>query len=227
MSSGNFSMYNNVELYIIDKKEHRFKKKIEKHNKASATLIQGVLRFLRGEFNPSNVSEGLVNHNSEGAKIYIPSYISFGSGGITDGHYDEVLNASYYDTMLQDELINDMYGRIPISKSELGSSTPGDSGQLTLTTYVPMGYYYNIRNYNGMALLTECGLFSSDYDGVTDTLGNSNAGKMLARVTFDEGEVEQGPDDVILVKWHIGAVSVDDDIYYKNKQTTEGNSWIL
>lgn len=223
MSNGNFELYHNVRITVLNSK-HEVKQTVCKHNKASLTLIQGVLRFLRGEFNPSNITNSSIVHIVDGAKIYIPSYISFGNGGfdLSTGQIEGegTIAAMYSDTVLQRELVSDLYGRLAISKSQIGSESPGDSGQLQLVTYVPQGYYYNFGNYNGSAYLTEVGLFSSDYDG---SIGST--GKLLARVVLDE-PVLQSETDVMIVQWYVGAVSIDDDFYYKDKKGSSNSSWI-
>lgn len=215
-SIGNFDLFHNVKITVLDYK-HEVKQIVHKHNKANMLLIQGILKFLRGEFNPSNITNSSIYHNVNGAKIYIPSYISFGNGGVGS----ETVVPDYSSTMLQNELVSDIYGRLPISKSQIGTGSPGDSGQLQLITYVPQGYYYHF-NTNPIATsmqLTEVGLFSSDYDG---SVGSS--GKMLARLVLDE-PIEQTENDVMLVQWYIGAVSIDDDFYYKGKKGTSNSSW--
>lgn len=223
MSNGNFELYHNVRITVIDN-NRKIKQTIFKHNKASMTLIQGVLKFLRGEFNPSNITNSSIVHNVNGAKIYIPSYVSFGNGGfdLSTGRpeQDNVAPALYSNTMLQRELISDTFKRLPLSKSQIGSDSPGDSGQLQLVTYVPQGYYYHFGSYEGNAYLTEVGLFSSDYD-----VGSGSTGKLLARVVLDEPAL-QSENDVMIVQWYIGAVSIDDDFYYKDKKGSSNSSWI-
>lgn len=218
MGIGNFDLFHNVKITVLDYK-HEIKQVVHKHNKANMLLIQGILKFLRGEFNPSNITDSSIVHNINGAKIYIPSYVSFGNGGIGS----EVTKPDYGATMLQNELVSDTYKRLPLSKSQIGSDSPGDSGQLQLVTYVPQGYYYHFLNPSdnvGSIQLTEVGLFSSDYDG---SVGST--GKMLARLVFDE-PIVQTETDVMIVQWYIGAVSIDDDFYYKNKLGSSNSSWI-
>lgn len=56
---------------------------VERHNKATKQLVEGLLRFIRGEFNTSykRTKEKDVVYKSE-AKKYIPCYIGVGTGGI-------------------------------------------------------------------------------------------------------------------------------------------------
>lgn len=224
----NLDIESNVRVTVYDK-EYRIKQQVEKHNKAGVALIQGILKFLRGEFNPSNITNELIAHNTNAAKLYIPAYISFGNGGLSiigSGSDISIINnvapTNFYDVTLQRELVNEKFNRLPLSKSELGVSSGADNGVLSLTTYVPAGYYTNDPTFGAkddIAYLTEVGLFSNVYNGL-----KSNLGKMLARVTFDT-PIQQAKDDIILVQWNLGAISIDDGYWTQDKGTI-GNNWV-
>ena len=232
---GNFNLYNNVKITVFNS-SHNIKLQVEKHNKANVALIQGVLRFLRGEYNPTNGDSDTITHNVNGAKLYIPSYISFGDGGLSvTGEGSEIVVVSepiptqYYDTSLQRELVSMEFNRLPVSKSEIGTSSGADNGVLSLITYVPAGYYnntedypnkFNTPTYDGVRYLTEVGLFSNVYNGY-----KSNISKMLARVVFDESPIPVTEEDIMLVQWNLGAVSLDDKVWLQDKGNF-GENWV-
>ena len=216
----NLDMQSNVRVTVYDK-NYNIKYQAEQHNKAGVSLIQGVLKFLRGEFNPSNLTNDMIAHNVNAAKLYIPSYVSFGNGGLTvtgSGSSivitNEVSKTNFYDTTLEREMVNEQYNRLPISKSELGTSSGADNGILSLTTYVPVGYYTHDPTFgvkDGVVYMSEVGLFSNLYYGT-----KSNTGKLLARVIFKD-PIPQTTEDVILVQWNLGAISIDDKYWVQDK----------
>lgn len=231
--NGSLSINHNVNITIFDG-QHRIKSKIHKHNKANYQLIEGIMKFIRGEFNPSNSSVDELKHNIYGAKPYIPTHISFGDGYVKQYNdnssppiktIEQVvadckdLKAGYKDTSLTHELVNsNEVQRIPISSSSFGSTTK-DGFTLTLSTYIDKGLYryqfYNDSEKEDFIpeskpiVLSELGLFSSSWDGSI----NSYSGNMLAKVVFtDESTViKQDYDDIILVKWEITVSSLDDE----------------
>lgn len=81
MSGANFNIENNVTLTVIGP-GNTMKQRINKHNKATKNMVLGLIKFLRGEITPSNVSGSVVSHNINQAKQYIPAFISFGDGGL-------------------------------------------------------------------------------------------------------------------------------------------------
>lgn len=221
--NGNFDLYNNVRIIKYNSK-HELKSIIDVHNKANATLIQGILKFLRGEFTPSNITNNIITHNPSDAKLYIPSYMNFGNGGLSIVN-EQIINnvqpTSFYDNILQNELINSELGRLPVSKSEVGTSNGNDSGILRITTYVPEGYYTKIGagTHNGIAYLTELGLFANNFSGSAGVTS-----KLLARVTFDT-PIQQQSDEIILVQWSIGAISINDGAWTQTMKTNENWTW--
>lgn len=56
---------------------------VDKHNKATKRLVEGLLRFIRGEFNTTyrRTDESEIVYLSQ-AKNYIPCFINIGTGGI-------------------------------------------------------------------------------------------------------------------------------------------------
>ena len=234
--NGSLSISHNVTITILDG-QHRVKNVIHKHNKTNYTMLTGIMRFLRGEFNPSNTSVETIKHNILGAKSYIPTHISFGDGYVQQ--CSDKLNppisttkeaaanctklvTNFMDTSLQHELVSTEIPRIPISGSDYGSSSgTKDSFTLTLSTYIDKGLYktsfYNDPNSDNYIperqpiILSELGLFSSEYNGNE----NNYAGNLLAKVVFTNGKDDpvicQNSNDVILVKWEIIVSSLDDE----------------
>ena len=56
---------------------------VDNHNKATQSMVEGLLRFIRGEFNTSyaRTNENLILYKND-AKKYIPCFIGVGTGGI-------------------------------------------------------------------------------------------------------------------------------------------------
>ena len=81
MSGIGLDVTNNVHITVYDS-QHRIKQNIYKHNKANRNLVRGLIKFLRGEFNTTNASNDLIEHNQESAKAYIPTFISFGDANV-------------------------------------------------------------------------------------------------------------------------------------------------
>lgn len=86
-----FVVNSNVHIEIVSP-QNVVRQTVDKHNKATRKLVEGILRFVRGEFNTTyrrtNSSE-IVYLNQ--AKNYIPCYINIGTGGIrlnSDGFPD-------------------------------------------------------------------------------------------------------------------------------------------
>lgn len=240
--NGSLSINHNVTVTVFDG-QHRIKSQIHKHNKANYQLIEGIMKFIRGEFNPSNSSVEELKHNIYGAKPYIPTHISFGDGFVQQYNTKSNpprtqlsnviencsnLKAGYKDSSLMHELVNDNeIQRIPISGSSFGS-TAKDGFTLTLSTYIDKGLYrYNFYNDADKddfipegypIVLSELGLFSSSWNGSV----NSYSGNMLAKVVFTDEDtvIQQSYDDIILVKWQITVSSLDDESLNKTGNST-------
>ena len=166
MSVSDFSINNysldadvNVFIKVIDKKK-RVKQKICKHNKATRNMTEGLIRFLRGEFNTTFLREfkdtiNNIGDNSEIARYFIPTHMGIGNigidlntGEIPSGlvEFDHILDPSYSDTDLRSEILpeNDPQ-RTKIRKSIKSEATLSDTYVLDVQGY----YQFNqITNNN-------------------------------------------------------------------------------
>lgn len=79
MSKVNLSVNSNVTIRCFNK--HKLIRTINCHNKATVGLVQGLLRFLKGDFTPSSYSLSAI-HDTDAAMQYIPSEIKFGNVGV-------------------------------------------------------------------------------------------------------------------------------------------------
>lgn len=131
----------NVRIVTYDT-NHKIQQVITKHNKASKNLVLGIIKFLRGEFTPSNNSESNLTHKPNEAKSFVPAFVSFGDGGInqygtplTGGGYvqdfDQVIQnmsnttlltpSKFNMTKLNHELVGANIGNAPnINKPPMG-----------------------------------------------------------------------------------------------------------
>ena len=77
-----FVVNSNVHIEIVSP-QNVVRQTVDKHNKATRRLVEGILRFVRGEFNTTyrrtDLSEIVY---LDQAKNYIPCYINIGTGGI-------------------------------------------------------------------------------------------------------------------------------------------------
>ena len=170
MSSAGFDITHNVDITVFDA-NHCIKQVIHKHNKANKNLVLGIIKFLRGEFTPSNLNDfSTLSHNEKEAKQFVPAYISFGDGGLqqigtTDSTTGQIvtdltgvlanittLPLSKFNTkQLTRELVGNSIGNSNISnKPAVGrcsisrtsyNTGSTDSITLKLSTIVTKGYY--------------------------------------------------------------------------------------
>lgn len=168
MSKFTLDLENNVKVTVYNTKR-QIKRIIEKHNKANRNMVLGIIKFLRGELNPSNISSSVLSHNINDAKAFIPAYVSFGDGALYQLGY-KISNNEYvtditgvmqnignltenkFSTMSLDrELVGNTLGnstlenknkvgRCAISKSAYSNDTT-DSITLKLSAIIPPGYY--------------------------------------------------------------------------------------
>jgi hypothetical protein len=149
--------------------QNKIKQIIRKHNKATRSMVLGLIRFLRGEFNNSNIKGIDVLSNVSAANSFIPAFVSFGDGGIkqvgmpttetSTGTIDTIeealatvtTNKSTFNTVdLQHELVgnigniegaNPLYNaRCTISRTSYNNGST-DSLILQITALLPKGYY--------------------------------------------------------------------------------------
>lgn len=82
MNSAPLAIENNVTIRTVNKygKTVRI---THAHNKATKSLVKGILRFLSGEFNPTTYNPNLANVNINGASPYIPIKLGFGIEGVS------------------------------------------------------------------------------------------------------------------------------------------------
>lgn len=76
-----FGITNNVEIVVKNKKTNKIKKRINVHNKATRNMVEGIMRFLCGNFTETSLQDS-IQYSSDIAEKYIPLYIGFGVGGI-------------------------------------------------------------------------------------------------------------------------------------------------
>lgn len=127
------------------------------HNKATNTMVEGLVRFLQGEFNRShfNNQEAYVTNNE--ADKYIPGYIKFGNVGVKMKdrstsipklkaiEYSQMKKPTFDDIALQDKIKFDYPGVGNMELLKLTTSTvttfddPNSSMGLLLQLFIPTG----------------------------------------------------------------------------------------
>lgn len=77
-----FVVDSNVHIEVVSPQKV-IKQTVDRHNKATKRMVEGLLRFVRGEFNTSyeRTKESEIYYKND-AKNYIPCFIGVGTGGI-------------------------------------------------------------------------------------------------------------------------------------------------
>ena len=77
-----FAIDTNVHIEVIDS-HNIIRQQVDKHNRATHHMLEGILSFLRGDFNASyrQLDENRLRYKDY-AKNYIPCYINLGVGGV-------------------------------------------------------------------------------------------------------------------------------------------------
>lgn len=157
MSNSSLNLNCNVTLKILDSNK-RVLRESHVHNKANRSLVDGLLQFLQGAFNPSQFNDPYdtlsrpdttIISNAYSAKPYIPSCMGFGSIGISyqdagEGIFtisqtiSDYTKPNFYETSLQDELV------VPRSKfrklKQVVGSDLNNSESIVMTAILPQGY---------------------------------------------------------------------------------------
>lgn len=164
----------NVFVRVIDKRG-RVVQEVSKHNKATHNMTEGIIRFLRGEFNSTFLREfqptiNNIGDNVDIARYYIPTHIGLGNicvnpetGQIDEGttKFKQIYEPSYSDDCLRSEILPyHNRHRVPIQKSTKGDSSVSDTYALTVQGY----YQFNQSLSSGTTL----------FDNSLDTSGIDN-----------------------------------------------------
>lgn len=163
----------NVYIRVIDKKG-RIVQEVSKHNKATNNMTEGIIRFLRGEFNETFLREfaptiNNIGDNTDIARQFIPTHIGIGNIGIDTNsgkipdettNFSLVLEPSYSDKSLRSEILPcHNQHRVAIQKSTKGDSIVSDTYALTI-----QGYYQFNQHLSTPSTLTKDGGVYLDED---------------------------------------------------------------
>ena len=132
-SSMGFALMNNVEVTVIDKETCHIKKTFTTHNKATRSMVRGILHFVEGKFTETSLRNNPL-HDDEVPRNFIPCYFGFGDGGveIKDGipqPYDNVntqypkLEDGWTETVdyLSTHLVREFHTPTPLDENPTGS----------------------------------------------------------------------------------------------------------
>lgn len=187
----------NVLVRSIDRKG-RVIRESYKHNKATVTLVDGILRFLKGDFNPTTYNRNVTNDEGH---VYIPVKAQFGNIGVVlkDGKFDYIdkgqfVRPIFTTSSLQKALSYEGIFSTKFNKIRQAGYTDNNNSEcLEFTLYLSPGLlvgrevedsegnkkfepyshsYYNSETHEYETIITEIGLLSD-----TDNL--------LARVLYD------------------------------------------
>jgi hypothetical protein len=78
-----FSIDNNVEITVLNKAKKRIVKTVKTHNKATRKMVEGVLKFIEGQFTETFASPNhKPQYSGDYVKQFIPCYFNVGYGGV-------------------------------------------------------------------------------------------------------------------------------------------------
>ena len=231
-----FGIDSNVHVEIIGP-DKNIRQSIDVHNKATDRLVSGILKFIKGEFNPTYRRTN-INQISPEAKGYIPCYINIGTGGIKLTETDGVILPDYNPLDRRIAPLEDSWNvdtnyvrfndtkltkeQTAVSRYEISgtdnnadaiiTTSSGDIAQIVLTTSVMPGTFTKIYSVADTDIfITEIGLFASSVPNTED---------LLARVIFkNNGEDPEDtgakilylrPQDTLIVNWIISIISLND-----------------
>lgn len=238
ISSMGFTVTNNVFITVENKKTHKTLKQVETHNKATRRMVSGMLKFLSGKFNVTNLTKDTknkdINLSVNGSENYIPCYIGFGDGYVkveeSKGSDDPTIpildNPSNYVDYISTHLIHeheyeDTGTRSPIKFASTTFDVPETVDENVSFSDMDSIYFYcvvppNTINHNlEPAYITEVGLFSNNI-GYNEDKGNKPE-DLLAYVkllNYESPDIEQ----VYSVTGESVTIQADSDSeFFKNK----------
>lgn len=208
---GTFGINCNVTITSKDLKGNTLYK-IQKHNKATRNMVDGILRFLKGDFTETEYN---MNPVPSEAKLYTPTRVKLGTPGITigngTGEYEgkrvlvdyvtPISTGGFNNTTLEREVpyetdpIASLFPTIKFERMRQTYNTSvGDTERLLLSLYIPPGKTVGALVYDDDKKVEvfkpfEHSYFSSLYNGYCATFTEvglfSSTGVLLARVVLD------------------------------------------
>lgn len=103
----------NVDIKCIDRHGHVFRD-IHKHNKATVNMVDGLLKFLAGDFNQTTEKGNNPSYSKE-ALPYIPTRVQFGHVGVKLRTYDDDTKR-YFDYVDSSEFIEPTFNTFSLQQ---------------------------------------------------------------------------------------------------------------
>lgn len=171
----------NVRIRKLDKNTGREIEKREGHNRCLKTQLMGIIKWLNGEFNPSQ--SYLMSYD------WIPRYLGIGTNNPTSitppGISTEV-------TTNDTRLLSEVSPRIKLpERNSIINRSSQNYIQLVIVTYLPEELFQDVA-------IAEAGLFAGE-------TGNN----CLFRIAFEP--IVKTTDTVVEVNWTISVISVDSE----------------
>lgn len=208
-SNASMSINCNVKVLGIDRKGN-VTQYLEKHNKATVVMVEGLLRFLQGHFSDTIYNETKGGGTPQDAITYLPVRLSFGNVGVkvrNESQFDnkpmflqvdttDFVEPTFDSSTLQDEL-PEMGSQIPVLKfSDMEISSFEDtnnSESLRIVAQIDPGAL--VGRWEGEEYKPYSRSFYNPDTGRWTTMLTeiglySSYGSMLARVLLD-GEVSR------------------------------------
>lgn len=209
-SNAAMNLDTNVTILKIDKNGNVVQQ-VERHNKATVNLVDGILRFLQGHFSQTSYNATSRTPDLKSGAQYLPVYVKFGniginvSEGILQGVGTAGTKPTFYQTDLQKELIfetvnNNVTTTYPneFLINKIRQTTYGDSNNtetVEFSLYINGGQLVGVNVTNPQGV-TEFKPFTTSFNTGTEENPEwqnmisevglfSESGNMLARVFLD------------------------------------------
>ena len=231
-NSMGFTILNNVEIQVIDKENKQIIKKVKTHNKATRTMVSGILRFVEGLFTSTNCND-TPQYSGDVSKNFIPCYFNVGDGGVIldENNLPESIGSD--DLQRVPNLIETWNETVDYTSKNLvreftaiGQRTKIRKQLDTLSNTSPTGdmdsiYFLceiapsrlNAQYANNAVFVTEIGLFANNIPNKNDLLAYVKLGNYYDEETSEikTNALYVRPRDTIVVKWVISVAAIGKD----------------
>jgi hypothetical protein len=236
-STLSMSIFNNVEIQVIDTENNTITKTVKTHNKATRRMVAGILRFINGKFTPTDRSEKS-QYSNDVVKTFIPCYFNFGDGGVKiedgkpkpnssnvripdlDETWTEYVNYSsthlvreFHGSRVQSRSLIRKQLSDTLDKSKVLSdgTLAGDMDSTLFECQGSPSIYNSVYN-NNAVYITELGLFAGSEIGQDDLLAYVRLGNYIdEQNNLQTNALYVRPADTVIVRWVITIAAIGKD----------------
>lgn len=234
-----FAIDSNVHIEVISP-QNIIRQTVDKHNRATRYMLEGILGFLRGDFNTSyrQQIDSKVKYKNM-AKNYIPCYVNFGTGGIV---IDDITKLPKHGTTKRDAVTTDDWQsdnnyvrtRDISLDNEIGASDESRSRiEISVLSTDNKDKLNNIDTdltnsmlqfvFDAVAPTGHCNIYGITEDAFVTEIGlfaspAPGTKDLLARVILKKTEdiLYIRPQDTVVVTWVISVIALNDQSTYQD-----------